>query len=179
MTTALLVIDVQQGLCSGDEAAYDIERVIGTINRLSKQARAAGTPVVFVQHEEDEGSLRHGTAPWQLAQGLDARPGDARIRKTKPNSFQGTDLQQLLQERGATRVVVCGLQSDFCVDATVRGALALGYEVTLVEDAHSTVDSGGRSAAQISAERNASLKQMAAGGARVAVVPASAATFSH
>ena len=170
--TALLVIDVQHALCTGEEAAFDIDRVIDRINSVSATARTAGVPVIFIQHEEDEGSLRFGTGGWQLAQGLAASPGDFRVRKTTPDSFHQTDLPRLLQERAITDLVVCGLQSDFCVDTTVRRALALGYPVTLVADAHSTVDNGVLSAAQIVAHHNTTLAHMASFGPRVRVMPA-------
>jgi nicotinamidase-related amidase len=165
--TALLVVDVQQALCTGEEAAFDIDRVIERINALVTNARSTGAPVIFIQHEEDGGLLQFDTDAWQLAKGLAVRPGDLRVRKMAPDSFDNTGLQSLLQERGVERLVVCGLQTDCCVNATVRGAAALGYEVVLAADAHSTVDNG--AASQVIADHN---KALAANlGASVAVVP--------
>jgi nicotinamidase-related amidase len=173
MKTALLVIDMQRALCTGDEAAFDIERVTGRINGLSARARAAGVPVVLVQHEEGEGALQFGCAGWQLADGLATAASDLRVRKTTPNSFHRTELQGLLQARGVDRLVVCGLQSDYCVDTTVRQALALGYAVALAADAHSTVDNAVLSAARITAHHNATLAHLSSFGPRVTVAPAS------
>src|SRR4051812_36289744 len=119
MATALLIIDMQRALCTGEEAAFGVDGVLQRINAISTQARAAGVPVVLVQHEDDEGSLMHGTKGWQLADGLTVQPADLRVRKTTPDSFHGTNLQHLLQERGVDQLVVCGLQTDFCVNATV------------------------------------------------------------
>ncbi|HEY9065851.1 MAG TPA: cysteine hydrolase family protein [Burkholderiaceae bacterium] len=172
MKTALLIIDVQHALCTGDEAAYDIERVLERINTVSAKARAAGAPVILIQHEEAAGPLQFESEGWQLARGLASSPADVRVRKTTPDSFHRTELQRVLQERGIARLVVCGLQSDFCVDTTVRRALALGYPVVLVGDAHSTVDNGVLTAAQISAHHNVTLGRMASFGPRVSVVPA-------
>jgi nicotinamidase-related amidase len=172
MTTALLVVDVQQALCTGEEAAADIDAVIERINALIARARAEGVPIVFIQHEDVAGSLELDSAGWQLAAGLHARTEDLRVRKTRPNSFDGTDLGALLKDHGVSRVVVCGLQTDHCVDGTVRGALALGYDVVLAADAHSTVDSAERAAAEIRAEHNATLAGLAAVGQRIAVMPA-------
>ena len=152
MKTALLIIDVQQALCTGDYAAFDIDRVVDRINAVASQARAAGAPVVLIQHEDD-GPLRFGTAGWQLYERLAVRPEDIRLRKTATDSFHRTELQALLQSRDVGQLVVCGLQSEFCVDSTVRGALARGYPVVLLADAHSTMDNGVLSAAQISAHR--------------------------
>ncbi|MFI7864105.1 cysteine hydrolase family protein [Ectopseudomonas khazarica] len=172
MSTALLIIDVQHALCTGEYAAFDSDRVIERINTLSAQARAAHAPVVLIQHEENDGPLRFDTAPWQLAEGLTTSPSDLRVRKTTPDSFHRTDLTQLLQARDISHLVICGLQSDFCVDTTTRRALALGYEVTLVEDAHSTVDNGVLTAAQITAHHNVTLANMTSFGKRATVIPA-------
>jgi nicotinamidase-related amidase len=172
MKTALLIIDVQHALCTGEEAAFDIDRVIERINAIGAKARAVGAPVILIQHEEGSGSLQFGTAGWQLAAGLATRPGDLRVRKTTPDSFHQTELHRLLQERGVTNLVTCGLQSDFCVDTTVRRALALGYHVVLVADGHSTVDNGVLSAAQITAHHNRTLANMTSFGPRVAVATA-------
>jgi len=160
MTTALLIIDVQQALCTGEEAAFDMDSVIERINSLGEKVRTTLAPVIFVQHEEDTGPLRFGSDGWQLAEGLATLPEDLRVRKTTPGSFHQTELHGLLQQRGIAHLVVCGLQSDFCVDSTVRRALALGDHVTLASDAHSTVDNGGLTAAQITAHHNTILRHM-------------------
>jgi nicotinamidase-related amidase len=172
MSTALLVIDVQHALCTGDYAAFDIQRVIERINAVAALARTAGAPVVFVQHEETEGPLQPDSAGWQLAAGLSVSPQDPRVRKTACDSFHQTGLQALLQRHGVTRLVICGLQTDFCVDTTVRRALGLGYEVVLVGDAHSTIDNGVLTAAQIVAHHNATLANLTSFGPRVEVTPA-------
>jgi nicotinamidase-related amidase len=175
--TALLVIDVQQALCSGEQAAFDIARVIDNVNGLSQRARAAGLPVVLVQHEEPEGPMQHGSAGWALADGLLTDAADVRVRKTTPNSFHGTDLQRVLQERGVKRLVVCGLQTEFCVDTTVRQALALGYDVVLAADGHSTAD-GAITAAQAIAHHNRTLRWMGGFDATIAVQPAAEVSFA-
>jgi nicotinamidase-related amidase len=172
MSTALLIIDVQRAIASGEWAAFDIDAVIERINKLIAQARAISTPVVFVQHEEGDGPFQFGAEAWQLADELAALPSDPRIRKTTPDSFYQTALQDALQSRGITHLVVCGLQSDFCVDATVRRALTLDYYVTLVSDAHSTLDNDVLTAAQITAHHNAIFKSMNSFGPRIRVTPA-------
>lgn len=165
--TALLVIDVQQAMCAGDDAAFDIDGVIDRINALGARARAAGAPVLLVQHEQDDGPLRFGTDGWQLAARLATRPEDLRVRKRTTDSFHQTDLLALLQARDVTDLVVCGLQSEYCVDSTVRRALSLGYQVVLVTDAHSTMDNPVLPAAQIRAHQNATLANLSSEGRRV------------
>jgi nicotinamidase-related amidase len=176
MTTALLIIDMQHALCSGDDAAFGIDHVIERINALSGRARASGTPVILVQHEEDEGPLQFGSAGWALAVGLRTAAEDIKVRKKTPNSFHQTELHQLLQERGVSHLVICGLQTEFCVDTTVRQALPLGYSVTLVADSHSTTD-GALRAEQVIAHHNRTLRWMTSYGPRMEVKPAAEVTF--
>jgi nicotinamidase-related amidase len=177
MTTALLIIDVQHALCSGEWAVFEVARVIDRINHVTQLARSAGAPVVYIQHEESDGPMVYPGDGWQLDPRLNAQPTDLYVRKTSCDSFHTTDLQSLLQARGVSQLVACGLQSEFCVDSTVRRALALGYPVTLVADAHSTMDSGGLTAAQISAHHNTTLANMQSFGPRAQVVAADQVHF--
>ncbi|WP_419709479.1 cysteine hydrolase family protein [Pseudomonas sp. NFX224] len=171
MTTALLIIDVQQALCSGEYKCFEIERVIKTINDLSTRARNAGVPVVLIQHEEAEGLLTYDAAGWQLAEGLQTAPKDLRVRKTAGDSFYQTNLQKHLPKEDFERLVICGLQTDYCVNATVRQALKLGYDVVLANDAHSTVDIGNLTADDIIAEHNKDWARLTGSVARIDVVP--------
>ncbi len=166
MKSALLIIDVQSVLCSGTWAAFDIDRVVDRINMVTANARTAGVPVILIQHEDD-GPLRFGGDAWQLYGRLDAQPEDIRIRKTAADSFHRTELQASLRSRGIEKLLVCGLQSEFCVHATVCGALAHGYPVALISDAHTTLDNGVLLASQISAHHNATLANMDSFGPRV------------
>ncbi|WP_085579869.1 MULTISPECIES: cysteine hydrolase family protein [unclassified Pseudomonas] len=177
MSTALLIIDVQRALCSGQYACYDIPRVIDTLNRLSARARQAGVPVVFIQHEEEGDLLAHGSDGWQLADGLETAPGDLYVRKTAPDSFCQTTLQKLIPKEDFDRLVIGGLQTDYCVNATVRQAHQLGYDVVLAADAHSTVDNGSMSAEDIIAEHNKDLAHLSSSVARIDVTPAAQITF--
>jgi len=177
MTSALLIIDVQHALCHGTDAAFDIEAVINRINSVSAKAHAAGVPVILIQHE-DQDTLPWGTDAWQLDARLGLRDTDLRVRKTACDSFHHTDLQEVLTSRGVDRLMVCGLQSEFCVDTTVRAALARGYPVTLVADGHSTVDNGVLTAAQISAHHNTTLASLRSFGPRVTAIPAAEVRLS-
>jgi nicotinamidase-related amidase len=177
MRTALLVIDVQQLLTSGPEAAHDAERVVDRINTVARAAREAGAPVILIQHE-DRGPLAFGSAGWQLDPRLVVQPQDLPLRKTATDSFHKTDLQALLQARGIDRLVVCGLQSDFCVDTTTRRALALGYPVVLVADGHSTIDNAVLTAPQISAHHATTLANIQSFGPRVTLANAADVRFA-
>jgi nicotinamidase-related amidase len=175
--TALLIIDVQQALCSGEHAAFEAGRVIERINEVARKARAAGAVVVVIQHESVDGELLHGSSGWQLADGLETRPSDLLLRKTATDSFHRTELHDVLQARGVGRLVICGFQSEFCVDTTTRRALALGYPAVLVSDAHSTCDNGVLTAAQITAHHNRTLSEISSFGPRVVTVRADDVQF--
>jgi nicotinamidase-related amidase len=177
MTTALLVIDVQQGLCEGEHAAFESQQVIARINQVSARARAAGALVVFIQHESTAGYLEFASAAWQLAQGLQAQPGDLRLRKTTPDSFLRTELQQVLQHHAVADLVICGMHTEFCVDTTTRRALALGYPVVLVADAHTSEGNAHLSAAQVIQHHNDTLTNISSFGPRVRAIPTDKVRF--
>jgi nicotinamidase-related amidase len=170
MPTAVLVIDVQQGLCEGPDAAFDCPGTIGRINVVLRKARAAGAPVIFIQHESKSGYLEYGSSAWQLARGLDVHDTDIKLRKTTPDSFLGTDLQRLLQKSGTTGLVVCGMHTEFCVDTTTRRALALGYPVVLVADAHTSAGNSAITPQQVIAHHNATLTNISSFGPRVEAI---------
>ena len=178
MKTAVLVIDVQQGLCDGEVGsegkAHDCDGLIANINHITKQARSAGAPVIFIQHESAAGYLEHGTAAWQLARGLQVAAGDIKIRKTTPDSFLRTALEATLQERQIDHLVVCGMHTEFCVDTTTRQALARGFPVTLVSDAHTSAGNNALSPQQIIAHHNATLTNISSFGPRVTSTPCAA-----
>ncbi|MFD7310751.1 isochorismatase family protein [Promicromonospora sp. NPDC059942] len=134
-TTAVLLIDLQADVVRG---CFDADGVVTRSAALAERARAAGTPVVWVQHHEP--GLERDTPGWALADGLSRRPDEALVHKAYRDSFADTDLRDILDALGATRLVVAGTQSDFCVRTTTQRAAALGYDVTLVSDAHTTRD---------------------------------------
>jgi nicotinamidase-related amidase len=170
MTTALLVIDIQQGLCEGEHAAFESEDVIARINTVSAKARAAGAVIIFIQHESRSGYLESGTDAWQFARGLHIEPADLRIRKTTPDSFHRTELEEVLRRHAVADLVICGIHTEFCVDTTTRRALALGYPVVLVADAHTTEGNQHLSAAQIIQHHNDTLTNISSFGPRVRAI---------
>lgn len=178
MKTALLVIDVQQALCTGPYAAFEAAPMIDRINAVAERARAARVPVLFIQHEEDGSDLEFDSPGWQLAQGLVVLGGDILVRKTAPDSFHQTTLDAALRQLAIDNLVICGLQSEYCVDSTTRRALALGYQVVLVADGHSTMDNEILSAAQISAHHTRTLVNCTSFGPRVRAIPAGNVSFA-
>jgi nicotinamidase-related amidase len=133
-TTTLLVIDVQESVLVG---CADVEGVLDRINQLTRLARSHGSSVIYVQHEDPEDpEMAAGSPGWQLAGALERDSNDPVVPKRYRDSFADTDLHERLSALGTRRLVVMGAHSDYCVLTTVLSALAHGYDVTLVEDAH-------------------------------------------
>lgn len=173
MPAALLIIDVQQGLCEGPGAAWDTPGLIARINALADAARAAGAPVVWIQHEALN-ELQHGSAAWQLAAGLAPQADDVYVRKTTPDSFNRTDLEALLRARGVDTLIVCGMHTEFCVDTTCRRALALGWPVRLASDGHTSAGNAVLTPQQVIGHHNATLTNIGSFGPRVLAMPVKA-----
>jgi nicotinamidase-related amidase len=133
--TALMVIDVQKGVVG---EAHERDAVVANIDTLVHQARQDGVPVVWVQHSDDEMPI--GSDHWEYVPELERQDSEALVHKTHGDSFEGTDLEDVLARVGAGRLVVTGAQSDACIRSTIHGAFARGYDVTLVSDAHTTED---------------------------------------
>ena len=131
--TALLVIDVQNGVVEG---AYRRDEVIANIEQAVAKARAAEVPVVWVQHSDEE--LEIDSDAWQIVSELIPLQAEAMVRKTFRSSFEGTDLENILGSLNVAELVVCGAQTNNCVRHTSHDALAKGYDVTLIADAHTT-----------------------------------------
>jgi nicotinamidase-related amidase len=177
MHSAVLVIDVQQGLCEGPDAAHDCPGTIERINAVTQRARDASVPVFFIQHESSAGYLELGSHEWQLATGLQVKDGDRRIRKTTPDAFLRTELNEALQALGVKELVICGMHSEFCVDTTTRKALSLGYPVVLVSDAHTSAGNAAIGPQQVIAHHNATLTNISSFGPRVTAIAHDAVRF--
>jgi len=132
---ALLVIDMQRGVV-GD--AFEVERVVGNIASLVDRARTNDVPVIWVQHSDDE--IAEGSDAWAYIDELQFADGEPIVHKHYGDSFEGTDLEELLAAQQVGHLVVTGAQTDACIRSTLHGALARGYDATLVGDAHTTED---------------------------------------
>jgi len=168
---ALVVIDVQLGLIDGFEE--DWAEVLPVIAQQVERARRAGAPIVFVQHNgaSPQHPLAPGSPGWALHSGLDVHGEDLRVTKSWSDAFADTDLHAQLRSAGATRVVVVGAQTEFCVDATVRRAASLGYDVDLIADGHTTSGNDLLTRQQIVSHHNTTLPALAYVGVTVRAVP--------
>ena len=154
---ALLVVDVQRAVVDWEAPATGGERVLANIRGLLSKARAAGAPVVYVQHDGEEGGrLAPRTAGWEIHPAVAPEGGEPVVRKRACDSFYETTLREDLSARGIRHLVVVGCRTQYCVDTTCRSATAHGFDVTLASDAHTTAAEL-LTAAEIVAHHNATL----------------------
>ena len=154
----LLVIDVQMFGFGEDSPVYAGESLIARISDLIARAREVGVPVIYVQHCGAEGEIGEpGSPAWEIHPAIAPAEGEPVVQKRHPDAFQETVLRELLESRGIERLVLAGMQTEYCVDTTCRRAYSLGYDVTLVSDAHTTWDTEYLTAPQIIAHHNATL----------------------
>lgn len=130
---ALVVVDVQVGVM---REAWDASRVIGNVARAVQRARARGVPVIWVQHSDED--LPRDSPQWQWAPELVPAEGELRVYKQFNSSFEQTNLESELAALEVTHVVLAGAATNWCIRATAYGALERGYDLTLVNDAHTT-----------------------------------------
>ena len=133
--TALLVIDVQNGVVSG---AHERDAVVANVGSLVDKARREKVPVVWVQHN-DKG-LARGSDDWRIVPELAPSDTEPLVEKSYGDSFEDTNLESVLSDLGVGRLVVVGAQTDACIRSTLHGAFARGYDATFVGDAHTTED---------------------------------------
>jgi nicotinamidase-related amidase len=175
--TALVIIDVQRDVVAN---AHDRDAVIANINRLLEQARSTDTPVIWVQHSDEE--MPEGSDGWQYVDELRRDESEPLVHKHYGDSFEETDLEDLLAARKVGRLVVAGAQTDACIRSTLHGALVRGYDATLVSDAHTTDDpsqwGAPLNAEQVIAHTNLYWKYSSAPGRKGGTVPTAEVDFT-
>ncbi|UPK41479.1 cysteine hydrolase family protein [Paenibacillus pabuli] len=152
---ALLIIDVQAGAFQNPLFIYDSDKLLSNIKELISWAHISKIPVILTQHNGKSGTSTSKTSPgWVLHPTLPLIAQDVKIEKNYPDSFQDTELESHLIRLGVNQLIVAGIQSEICVDATCRRAFSLGYDVILVKDGHSTTASSSLNADQIILHHN-------------------------
>jgi nicotinamidase-related amidase len=133
--TALLVVDVQNGVVEG---AHERDAVVANVGSLVEKARDERIPVVWVQHSDEH--IARKSEAWRIVPELS--PGDAEplVEKNYGDAFEDTTLETVLSGLGVGRLVIAGAETDACIRSTLHGAFVRGYDATLVSDAHTTGD---------------------------------------
>ncbi|NKW91384.1 isochorismatase family protein [Rhodobacteraceae bacterium R_SAG9] len=185
MTDVLLIIDVQNAILDG--AANDdrikavkgyFNTVVGRLSDLKESAASQNVPTILVQNDGPDGHrLAVGSKGWEIVPELAPAANDIVVHKVSCDSFHETNLMEHLTQVGATRLIVGGCMTQFCVDTTVRRAVSAGFDVVLVSDGHCTGDSGALTQGEIIAHHNNTLDGFDAGNCVVSVVPSAEVSF--
>jgi nicotinamidase-related amidase len=139
---ALLIIDMQVGNFSEPNPIYKGNELLARINSLVTKARAAKIATVYVQNNGGRGDPdEYGTPGWEIHPPLKPTKRDVVVQKQTPDAFHETNLQHELESRGIRKLIIAGLQTEYCIDTTCRRAFSLGFKVTLIKDSHSTWNS--------------------------------------
>ena len=132
---ALLVIDVQNGVV---DYSKNRDVTVARIAALVEEARAAKIDVIWVQHSEDDMPI--DSEYWQIVPELKPAKNEEIIHKLWRSAFEETNLEEVLENRKIGHLIVCGAQTNYCVRHTIHAAIERGLDLTLIEDAHTTMD---------------------------------------
>lgn len=133
--TALVVVDMQNGVIA---QAHARDAVVAQVGGLVEKARREHIPIIWVQHSDEQ--LAKGSDAWRIVPELAPRDAEPLVEKHHGDSFEATNLENLLSALRVGRLFVSGAQTDACIRSTLHGAFVRGYDVTLVSDAHTTED---------------------------------------
>ena len=135
----LLVIDMQKALVAEDLYAYDA--CLDSTVRLVDAARKNGVEVVFVQHDAGPGTgLSVGDEGFEIIDLLRPQPGEKVFVKTINSCFGSKEFKAYMKRQEDKRLMIIGLQTNYCIDATVKSAFERGYDVIIPEGTNSTFD---------------------------------------
>ncbi|MFC4322657.1 cysteine hydrolase family protein [Litchfieldia salsa] len=135
----LLVVDVQTGLVK--EHPYNEEVVISNIKALISLARNSNIEVLYVRHDDGVGEeLEYGTDGWQIYHEVAPNNGERIFEKHYNSVFFKTDLKEYLETQKIDTIILAGLQTEYCIDATLKSAFDHGYKVIIPEQTNSTFD---------------------------------------
>lgn len=152
---ALLIIDVQMAMFTGETHVYRDEAVLNNIAAMLEKARTAGMPVIFVQHTvPGDEEFERGKPTWEIHPRIKPMETEDIVEKSYWDSFMGTKLESVLKGKGITDLIIAGMQTEYCMDTSVRRAFSMGYRDILVSDAHTTYDSEELKADQIIRHHN-------------------------
>ncbi|MBP1932751.1 cysteine hydrolase family protein [Ammoniphilus resinae] len=144
MSTALILIDIQNDYFPNGrmELSHPV-KAASNASKILERFRQDNGPIFHVQHislQEGATFFLPNTEGAQINEAVLPSGEENLIIKHRPNSFFETGLESKLRENGVTKLVICGMMTHMCIDATVRAAKDLGFECTLIEDACTTRD---------------------------------------
>lgn len=137
---ALVIIDVQKAMKDCFGGAWKIDEVLNNLVELLTVARAYKTPVIYVQHSESKGEFLRKTSTWEICDQIKPMAHEPCFEKIYCDAFKDTDLAEYLKEKGITDLMLTGLQTEYCIDTTIRNVFSRGYSLKGVKGGHSTFD---------------------------------------
>lgn len=135
MKTAFIIIDVQNILV---ETGFETEKLIEKIAYLQDRARKQQIEIIYMQHIETPEALT--SEDWQLSAFLNRKPDEKIFQKKYNSIFKETGLKEYLDQQGIEQLVLCGMQTEYCVDTSVKVAFEYGYQLVIPEGAVTTFD---------------------------------------
>lgn len=137
----LLVVDTQKLITTPD--LYNFNVFEDAVKTLITVARENSVEVIYVRHDDGVGAeLTKGTPGFEIYEGFEPRTDEKIFDKTVNSSFKGTGLLEYLKEKNEHTVVVVGLQTDYCIDATIKCGFEHGFEIIVPQHANTTFDNG-------------------------------------
>ena len=135
MKTAFIIIDVQNILV---ETGFETEKLLEKITYLQDQARSKNIEIIYVQHIENPEAQT--LEDWQLSALLNRKPDEKAFQKRYNSMFKETGLKEYLDQQGIEQLVLCGMQTEYCVDTSVKVGFEYGYQLIIPEGAVTTFD---------------------------------------
>ena len=136
---AVLIVDVQKALVEAHP--YREEEFLQELENLADSARKAGTEIIYVRHDGGAGDeLESGTEGWKIHEAVEPKTGERIFDKSFNSAFLETDLEEYLKEKQITDLILMGMQTEYCIDATCKAAFELGYGVVIPTGATTTYD---------------------------------------
>lgn len=137
----LLIIDMQRAMSF--EKAHNFDNVVNNIQKLLIKYRNEELPVVYVQHTEPDGSVFSKNAPgWPILDELTPKTGEIVVHKNFNSGFKETNLEEVLKKYNAKEIVLVGMQTEFCIDTTLRVGFEKGFKFIIPENTNTTFDNG-------------------------------------
>lgn len=137
--TLLLIVDVQNAIAVNKP--YRFDEVLSNIKLLLTKFRTGKKPLLFIQHDDGIGSdFEVNTHGWKFVDEIAPQAGEMVIPKLFNSAFRGTPLDEYLKKSGIKKLIIVGLQTEYCIDTTIRVAFEKGYEVIIPELTNTTVD---------------------------------------
>ena len=132
----LLVIDAQSGIT--DARLYAFDKFVLSLKRLIHTARSSGVEVIYVRHMDESGALSAGSPGFEIYGGFAPAEGEQIFDKRVNSPFRASGLLEYLLEKGESQLMVTGLQTDYCIDASVKCGFEHGFDIIVPEYANTT-----------------------------------------